>query len=328
MLNYIIKRVLLLIPVLLGVILLVFLLQFITPGDPAKMQLGNEATDEELYQWREERGLNDSFFVQFGRYIWGIVTQGDFGNSWRTGQSITSEIVSRWPATFLLAILTTTVSVVLGTLLGIFSALKRGTLGDAIARIIGILGISLPNFWFALMMISLFAVNLKWFPVSGFYGVEYWILPSVTLGFLGAASQMRITRSAMLDNINADFVRTARAKGQTEGVITRHHILRNALIPIITNIGARFALNLTGTMILEQIFAIPGIGSLMIMAINNRDYPQLRASIILVAVTVSVINLLVDIAYASVDPRVKEGFKKGHKKGKSLFNFKKKGAEA
>ncbi|MCI9570256.1 MAG: ABC transporter permease [Lachnospiraceae bacterium] len=307
--RYILKRLLMMIPVLLSVVLLIFILQFITPGDPAKLQLGTDATNEEIENWHEKYGLNDPFAVQFTRYVWGIVSRGDFGNSWRNGQPITQEIISRWPTTFLLAILTTLVSVISGTLLGIYAALHRGSLGDAIARVIGILGISLPNFWFALMMILLFAVRLQWLPVSGFYGPLYWILPAGTLGVLGASSQMRITRSAMLDNINADFVRTARAKGQEERVITYHHILRNALIPILTNVGSRFAQNLTGTMILEQIFAIPGIGTLMVLAINKRDYPQLRASVILVAATVSVVNLLIDIAYAAADPRVKATFK-------------------
>ena len=297
------------IPVLFCVMLLIFTLQFITPGDPARLHLGDEATEEELYEWREANGLNDPFATQFRKYFWGIITRGDFGLSWSNGQPISSQILGRWPTTCLLAILTTTTSVVIGMLLGIFAANRRGTFWDSCARVLGILGISMPNFWFALMMILLFAVRLKWLPVSGFYGPKYWVLPALTLGILGAAGHMRVTRSAMLDNLNADFVRTARAKGQSEKVITYHHVLRNALIPIITNIGGQFARDLSGTMILEQIFAIPGIGSLMVAAINKRDFPQLRASVILVAATVSVVNLLVDIAYAAVDPRVKARFK-------------------
>lgn len=154
-----------------------------------------------------------------------------------------------------------------------------------------------------------FAVKLRWLPVSGFYGPSYWVLPAVSLGLQGAARLLRITRSSMLDNINQDFVRTARAKGQTERVVTWHHILRNAMIPIITSIGAWFAISLTGAMVLEQVFAIPGLGSLMVLSINTRDYPQLRASVLIVAVTVSVMNLLVDLCYAAVDLRVKAGFK-------------------
>lgn len=323
MARYIFQRILLMIPVLLGVTLLIFALQYITPGDPARLVLGDEATEEDIYEWREKNGLNDPFFVQYFKYIYRIVIGGDFGVSWRTGQRISSQVTSRWPTTCLMAILTTSVSVAIGLVLGIFAANKRGTMWDSGARILGMLGISMPNFWFALLLILQFAVRLRWFPVSGFYSVKHWILPASTLGILGSASLMRITRSAMLDNINQDFVRTARAKGQTERVITRHHILRNALIPIITSVGGHFAIGMTGAMILEQIFAIPGLGSLMVLSINNRDYPQLRASVLLVAATVSVVNLLIDIAYAAVDPRVKAAFKGRYNQLKFLNFFKK-----
>lgn len=311
--RYILKRIFLMIPVLLGVSLLIFALQLVTPGDPARLMLGDQATQQEIDAWNEKNGLDEPFVVQYAKYMWNIISKGDFGLSWRTGQSITAQVVSRWPTTCLLAILTTAVSVIIGILLGIFAANRRGTIFDTISQILGMLGISMPNFWFALLLIMLFAVDLKWFPVSGFYGPKYWVLPACTLGVLGSANIMRTTRSAMLDNIMQDYVRTARAKGQTEGVITRHHVLRNALIPIITSVGGQFAGNMTGAMILEQIFAIPGLGTLMVLSINNRDYPQLRASVLLVAVTVSVVNLLIDICYAIVDPRIKATFK-GKKK--------------
>lgn len=316
MVRYVIKRLLLMIPVLLGVSLLIFALQAITPGDPARLMLGDEATEEEIMNWKEEKGLNDPFFVQYGKYMWNIITKGDFGVSWRTGQKITDQVISRWPTTFLLATLTTVVAVAIGLILGILAANHRGSWMDTVVRVLGMAGISMPNFWFALLLIMLFAVKLKWLPVSGFYGIQYWILPACTLGILGSAGLMRVTRSSMLDNINQDYVRTARAKGQTESVVTRHHILRNALIPIITSVGGYFAANMTGAMILEQIFAIPGLGSLMVNSINTRDFPQLRASVLLVAATVSVVNLLIDIAYAAVDPRVKAGFKSKNKASK------------
>ena len=308
MIRYIFKRLLLMIPVLLGITLLVFSLQFITPGDPARLVLGNEATPEDIELWHEKHGLDKPFLEQFGEYVFGIITRGDFGLSWKNEQPISAQIAARWPTTCKMALITTLVSVLLGVPLGIVSANHRGKFIDAIARIFGMIGISLPYFWFALMMILLFAVRLKLLPVSGFYGLKYMILPACTLGMLRSANILRVTRSSMLDNINADFVRTARAKGQDEKAVTRL-ILKNALIPIITSIGTCFATNMSGMMILEQIFAIPGLGTLMVQSINSRDFPQLRASILLVAVTVSVVNLLTDIAYAAADPRVKANFK-------------------
>ncbi len=310
---YIFKRILMMIPVLLGVTLIIFSLQLVTPGDPARLILGDEALEEEVQQWNEDRGLNDPFFVQYFRYVWNIATKGDFGSSWRTGKSITRSIIERWPTTFLLATLCTSMAVVFGMILGIIAAKNRSTWVDSSIRVFSMVGISMPNFWFALLLILLFAVKLRWLPVSGFYGVKYWILPVITIGLLGSAGQMRMVRGSYLDNSNADFVRTAKAKGQTEKVITRHHILRNALVPIINSAGMYFAINMSGTMILEQIFAIPGLGSLMVAAINGRDFPQLRASVLLVAITVSTVNLVIDILYAAVDPRIKADFEKNNK---------------
>ena len=324
MIRYIIKRLFLMIPVLLGVTLIIFSLQLVVPGDPAQLVLGDDAEPEELRVWRENRGLNDPFFVQYFKYIWNIVAHGNLGNSWRTGKSISRSIIERWPTTFMLAILTTFFSVGIGLILGITAAKHRNTWIDSTTRIFAMAGISMPNFWFALLLIMLFAVKLKWLPVSGFYGIKYWVLPCFTIGILGSAGQMRMVRSSYLDNINADYVRTARAKGQSEKVITRHHILRNALIPIINSGCMYFALHMGGTMILEQIFAIPGLGSLMVASINSRDFPQLRASVLLVAVTVSFANLLIDILYAAVDPRIKAGFKNSNKPLK-LFSNQRKG---
>ena len=309
MTRYIFKRILMMIPVLLGVSMLIFVLQAVAPGDPADLILGDNATEQEKNDWREEYGLNDSIPVQYVKYVKRIITKFDFGTSYRTNQSITKQIMERWPVTFLLAFMTTSVAALIGISLGIVAALHRGKWLDDFARILGMIGISLPNFWFALLLIMLFSLNLGWLPVSGFYGPRYWVLPALTLGLLGSAAQIRITRSSMLDNIQQDFVRTARAKGQCERKVTLHHILRNALIPIITSIGGLFAINMGGAMVLEQIFAIPGLGSLMVTAINQRDYPQLRGSVLLIAFTVSVINLLIDITYAAVDPRVKARFK-------------------
>lgn len=313
MVRYIIKRLLLMIPVLLAVALLIFALQLVTPGDPARLMLGDEATEEDIANWHEEHGLNDPFLVQYLKYVFNIITKGDFGISWRTGKTITTSVLERWPTTFLLASLTTGIAVILGLFLGILAAKHRNTIIDSGVRVLSMLGISMPNFWFALLLILLFAVKLKWVPVSGFSTWKHWILPCITMGVLGSAGQMRMVRSSYLDNMGADFVRTAKAKGQTEAVITRHHILRNSLIPIINSACMTFAMNMGGATVLEQIFAIPGLGTLMVSAINSRDFPQLRASVLLIAATVSVMNLVADLLYALVDPRIKAGFKKSGK---------------
>ena len=279
-----------------------------TPGDPAKLALGNDATEEELQQWREERDLNAPILVQYGKYMWGVL-HGDFGISYRSPKNITTTIFERWPTTFLVAILSVSISALIGIALGIIAALHRNSWVDSFARFLGMLGVSMPNFWFALLMIMQFALNLKWFPVSGFYGPEYWVLPMATVGILGSAGLLRLTRSAVLDSLSADYIRTARSKGQKEGNIVLHHVLRNALIPIVTSIGGHFAAALGGTIILEQIFAIPGLGQLMVNAIYQRDYPLIRGSVLLVAVTASVVNLLVDLIYAWIDPRVMAAFR-------------------
>ena len=308
MVRYVIRRLLLMIPVIIGVTLLIFMLQAFTPGDPAKLALGNDATEEELQQWREERDLNAPILVQYGKYMWGVL-HGDFGISYRSPKNITTTIFERWPTTFLVAILSVSISALIGVALGIIAALHRNSWVDSFARFLGMLGVSMPNFWFALLMIMQFALNLKWFPVSGFYGPEYWVLPMATVGILGSAGLLRLTRSAVLDSLSADYIRTARSKGQKEGKIVLHHVLRNALIPIVTSIGGHFAAALGGTIILEQIFAIPGLGQLMVNAIYQRDYPLIRGSVLLVAVADSVVNLLVDLIYAWIDPRVMAAFR-------------------
>lgn len=309
MIWYTIKRVLTMIPVLLGVSILLFFIQAVAPGDPAVQVLGQDSTQAEREAWREGQGLNDPIVVQYSKYMWGIVSRGDFGNSYRNGKPITGDLMSRWPTTIMVAGLSIVVASVIGILLGIVSAIKRGKWIDAVVRVFSIIGVSLPGFWFALLLIMLFALTLGWFPVSGSYGPQYWVLPIATQGILSAAGIMRYTRAAVLDNVQQDFVRTARAKGQREGYVIRHHIMGNALIPITTSIGQVLVGMMAGTIIIEQIFSLPGLGTLMLTAISQRDYPTLRGSVLLVAVTTSLINLLVDLIYAAIDPRVKARFK-------------------
>lgn len=308
MIKYIARRILLMIPVLLGVTLLVFLLLQLAPGDPAQIILGEDASQEAVEELREEMGLNDPVLVQFGRYVVNLVTKGDMGESYRSGKPVLESIMERFPTTLTLAIFSTLIMLIVGIPIGIISAVKQYSWLDNVSVAIGMVGVSMPTFWLGLMLILIFSVQLRLLPASGFYGPIYWILPSVTIGFHAAASLMRTTRSSMLECIRQDYVRTARAKGQKEFVVTVHHVLRNAMIPIITVAGMQFGVNLGGAMVVETIFAIPGLGKFVIEAINARDYPIVQGGVLMIALSYSVVNLLVDLLYAAVDPRIKSQF--------------------
>ncbi len=293
-----------LIPVIIGVTLIIFLMLAITPGDPARQILGAEATDAQVEELREEMGLNDPMPVRYLRYLWDML-HGDLGTSYTSKQPVTSELLDRFPTTLLLAILCTIVGAIIGIIMGIISAVKQYTIFDNFARVLALAGISVPSFWLGLMLIILFSVKLKWLPSSGFYGPKYWILPAITVGLVQAATVMRQTRSAMLDVVRQDYIRTARAKGQSEFKVVMGHALPNALIPIITVLGMQFGHGLGGAVISEQIFSIPGIGKLMVDSINARDYPMVQGGVLMIAVSFTVVNLLVDILYAFIDPRIK-----------------------
>ena len=320
MLRYIIKRILMMIPVLLGVSILVFAIQAFTPGDPADIALGAEATEEAKEAWRDKYHLNDHIVVQYGKYMYGLIFKGDFGTSYRTGTSVNEDIKRALPISLGIAMWATIIATAIGVPLGIASAKYRGKWIDALCRIISIIGISLPIFWFAFIAILFFAVRLRWLPVSGLTTPRHWIMPVVVCGILSSASIMRITRSSVLDAISQDFVRTARAKGQTDGVIMRHHVLKNAMINISNAIGTQFGNNLGGTAVIEACFAITGLGNLMVSAINNRDFTSLRAGVLVVALAVSIINLIVDLSYCVIDPRVKAQYKVGSKKRRGQKN--------
>lgn len=316
MIQYTIKRIFMMIPVLFGVTIILFFIQALTPGNPADVALGQDAAQADKEVWLTEHGLDDPIIVQYGKYMYKIIFKGDFGTSYRNGKPITGELMAHWPTTIKLALLSLTVACIIGILLGILAAMKRNSWIDSLVRVFSILGVSMPNFWFAMLLIMLFSLQMKWFPVSGSYGPKYWILPIATLGVLNAAGIMRFTRAAMLDNSQQDFVRTARAKGQSERVVIWHHILGNAMIPITTCIGQYLIGALAGAIIIEQIFSLPGLGSLMMTAVNQRDYPLLRGCVLLVSVSTSVIFLLIDLSYAAIDPRVKARFKSITKSGK------------
>ena len=319
--KFILRRLLLMIPVILGVTILVFTFLYFTPGDPAQTILGDQATPEEVEALRQEMGLNDSYFVQLGRYIWNAL-HGDFGKSYINGKPVSLELLKKFPTTLIVATLSTIVSILFAVPLGIISATHQNRFIDSAARLFSMIFVSMPVFWEGLLMIMLFAVKLRWLPASGFYGPIYWILPVVTMGLQASGSILRSTRSSMLETIRQDYIRTARAKGASERSVIWTHALINALIPILTVIGIRFGASLGGSVVSESIFAIPGLGKYIVDGIRQRDYPIVQGGVLLISVACSLLNLLIDILYAYVDPRVKSMFvrkkkRKEPEKGKS-----------
>ncbi|UTC68080.1 MULTISPECIES: nickel ABC transporter permease [unclassified Treponema] len=305
MLKYIIRRILLLIPVMFGVSVIVFSLLYFTPGDPVRNKLGTNASPEEVLKLREKMGLNDPFLVQFGRYLKNIVFKGSLGESYITEQPVVLEIGARVGATIRLAVASTIVAICLGIPLGIISAIKQYSVFDHITMVFALIGLSMPVFWLGLLMILLFSVKLGWFPSSGFSGFKHMVLPALALGAQSVAVLTRMTRSSMLETIRQDYIRTARAKGQKEKIVIFKHALGNSLIPVITIVGIQFGQLMGGAVMTEIIFSIPGIGRLMIDSIKLRDAPVVLGCVLFVAVTFAIVNLIVDILYTYVDPRIK-----------------------
>ncbi|AVQ20128.1 nickel ABC transporter permease [Fusobacterium mortiferum] len=306
--KYVLKRILLLIPVLLGVSLLVFAIMSLTPGDPAQLILGENAPKEAVLKLREEMGLNDPFFMQYFRFVKNAI-MGDFGRSYTTGREVFGEIFVRFPNTLILAVIGIIISVCIGIPIGIISATRQYSFLDSFSMVIALLGVSMPVFWLGLMLILTFSVKLGWLPSGGFDGLKSIILPAVTLGVGSAAIITRMTRSSMLEVIRQDYIRTARAKGVAEKVVINKHALKNALIPIITVVGLQFGHLLGGAVLTESVYSWPGVGRLMVDAIRQKDTPTVLAAVVFLAAAFSVVNLLVDILYAYVDPRIKSQYK-------------------
>ena len=306
--KYVLKRILLLIPVLLGVSLLVFAIMSLTPGDPAQLILGENAPKEAVLKLREEMGLNDPFFMQYFRFVKNAI-MGDFGRSYTTGREVFGEIFARFPNTLILAVIGIIISVCIGIPIGIISATRQYSFLDSFSMVIALLGVSMPVFWLGLMLILTFSVKLGWLPSGGFDGLKSISLPAVTLGVGSAAIITRMTRSSMLEVIRQDYIRTARAKGVAEKVVINKHALKNALIPIITVVGLQFGHLLGGAVLTESVYSWPGVGRLMVDAIRQKDTPTVLAAVVFLAAAFSVVNLLVDILYAYVDPRIKSQYK-------------------
>lgn len=305
--RFILKRLLLLIPVLLGVSLLVFAIMSFTPGDPAQLILGENAPPEAVAELREEMGLNDPFVLRYARFVGDAVT-GDLGRSYTSGRDVFDEIFSRFPNTLILAALGVIIAVIIGIPIGIISATRQYSMIDSGSMIFALLGVSMPNFWLGLMLILLFSVNLGWVPSGGYSDWSSLIMPAITLGTGSAAIITRMTRSSMLEVIRQDYIRTARAKGVAENVVINRHALKNALIPVITVIGLQFGYLLGGAVLTETVFSWPGVGRMMVDAIRQKDAPTVLGTVVFLATTFSLVNLFVDLLYGFVDPRIKSQY--------------------
>lgn len=304
MARYICRRLLQMIPVIIGVSIVIFSMLHFATGDPARRMLGPHATQDEVNALREELGLNDPFHIQYLKFISGLL-RADFGRSYTSSLPVSEELLSRFPTTFTFAVTSTLIACLIGIPLGIISATKQYTFLDNFVTTFAMMGVSVPTFWMGLMLMMIFALHLYWLPASGFYGPKYWILPSVTIGIAAAAHVIRMTRSSMLEVIRQDYIRTARAKGQKESRVILDHALRNALMPILTTIGLIFGFGMSGQIVTEQIFSIPGLGKLMIDAVNERNYPIVRGGVLLICISYSMVNLIVDLLYAAVSPRIR-----------------------
>jgi peptide/nickel transport system permease protein len=304
MLRYLVRRLLLTIPVLLGVATLVFLLIHFFPGDPAQAMLGEGASQEEVEQLRTRLGLDRPLIVQYGAFLNGVV-RGDLGVSLRNDQPVARQIVQRMPATAELAFASMGVAVLVALPLGIMAAVWRGTAIDVGAMTLSLLGISIPNFWLGPLLAIVFAVQLGWLPVGGSGTPAHLVLPAVTLGAALAAILARMTRASLLEELSEPYVLAARARGVSRARAVLHHAFRNSLIPIVTILGLQFGAVLTGAVITETIFAWPGIGRLLIQSIGFRDYPTVQGCVLLIAVSYVGVNLLTDLTYGFLDPRIR-----------------------
>jgi len=308
MLKYVIKRLILIIPVIIGITLFIFLILTLAPGDPAAMIVGPDATLDELEAKRFELGMHLHPLHRYLNYMLGVL-QGEWGTSWVTGNSVMDEFQQRVPNTFLLACMTLVLQTIMSIPLGITAAVNHNKPIDSITLVFALIFCSLPFFWFAMLMQITFALNLGLFPSMGAGTLRHFFLPALSLSVAGMAGGLRMCRASMLDVLNMDYVRTAHAKGAKGINVVRSHVIRNGMLPVVTGLGNGFASTFGGAIVTETVFSIPGIGIYMITATRTRDVPVVMGVIIFVAIFVAVVNLLVDLIYAVIDPRVKLGYK-------------------
>jgi peptide/nickel transport system permease protein len=305
MLHYLVKRLLLAALTVLIVLVIVFVVARAV-GDPVTLFAPFDASQAQINALKHQLGFDQPLWRQFLSFVWDSV-RGDFGTSFRTGQPALSTVINRLPATVLLSSGGMIFALAVGVPLGIIAAVKRGTASDTLVRLVALAGQALPSFWLGLILILIFAVKLRWLPAGGYGRWQNLILPSITLGAFTAAITMRLLRSALLDVLGADYVRTARAKGLRRRTVLRRHALRNALLPVVTAIGIQLGTLLAGTVIVETIFAWPGMGRLVIQSIESSDYSVVETAVILTSTWIVLLNLLIDVVYMWLDPRVKLG---------------------
>lgn len=301
---YLIRRLLMLIPVLLGVTFLTFAIIQLTPGDPVALMLGNYATPENIVELRAQLGLDDPLPVQYARYVWNVA-RGDLGKSIRGQTPVLDEILVRFPSTLQLTLVALFLAIMGGVSAGIVSATAKRKFLDGATMAIALVGISIPSFWLAIILIIIFGIQLGWISVTGGEGIKDLVLPSFCLALAPAAVLARLTRSSILEVVREDYVRTARAKGLREIVVTARHLLRNALIPVVTVMGLQFGGMLGGTVFIESVFARPGLGRFAVNAIAARDYPQIQGMVLFTATVYVLLNLGVDLLYGWLDPRIR-----------------------
>lgn len=304
MLRFLARRLVLTVPVLLGVATLVFSLIHLIPGDPARAMLGEAASQDEVDALRDRLGLNRPLVEQYGAFLGGVV-RGNLGTSMRTGQPVVSQIVERMPATIELAAAAMLVAIGVAIPLGIIAAVWRGTIIDHVATTLALTGISIPNFWLGPLLAIVFAIELGWLPVSGRGTAAHLVLPAISLGAALAAILARMTRATLLEELREPYVRAARARGASRVRAVLRHAFRNSLIPVVTLLGLQFGAVLTGAVITETVFAWPGVGRLLVQSIGFRDYPLVQGCILLIAVTYVGMNLITDLLYGVVDPRIR-----------------------
>jgi ABC-type dipeptide/oligopeptide/nickel transport system permease component len=304
MIQYFLKRLLQAIPVLLGVIIITFVLMYIIPGDPVVSMVGERYSEETVQRLRQELHLDDPLPLQFLRYV-GNVLQGNFGNSFITGEPVAALIIEKFPNTMMLAITAMFFAILIGLTAGIMSSVHPGSFMDRGIMVLALAGISAPVFWVGLILVLVVGVMLQWLPPTGFGGIEYLILPALTLGLRSAAYLARLTRATMLDVLSHDYIRTARSKGLPEWKVFIKHAFPNTLIPVITIIGTDFGSYLSGAVLTESIFGWPGIGRLALEAIMKRDFPVIQGTVLFMAIMFVLMNVLVDLLYGVVDPRIR-----------------------
>lgn len=304
MLKYTIRRLLQTIPLLIAISFAAFIMMHLVPGDPVRNMMGIEASKEAVEAERERLGLNDPLLVQYGRFLGGVL-KGDLGTSIFTKQSVTEEILKKYPATIKLALGGTIFASVVGILAGIVSAVKRNKLTDNIIMVLSLISVSTPSFFLALVLMLFFSLQLGWLPSMGLRTPLHYVLPIITLGMQSVGTIARTTRSSMLEVLGQDYIRTSRSRGIPERVIIYSHAFKNAIIPVLTIVGLRFGGLLAGSMLVETVFSIPGIGRYLVDAVLERDYPVVQSTVLVLACTFVLVNLIVDLLYAVADPKIR-----------------------